>query len=109
MPEQTTLVSHGWVKRCRVCEQHGHAKWHEVARGDINPVALIQMVESLNDDGTAVISCVVDWVCLMAGIDKPAMRAMLESERDSRRTVAAVDPQGDSNTGKPTTRVKKSS
>lgn len=76
-----TLASHGFVKRCAVCEHQTHAKWHEVARGDINPVALIQFVQALDDGGTGVVSCVVDWVRLMTGIDDAAIRAMLEAER----------------------------
>lgn len=94
-----TLVSHGFVKRCRVCEQHTHAKWHEVAKGEINPIALLELLDRLNDDGTGVIEAIRGWVVIMAGVDVAAMRALVESER----AVDAVDPQV-TDTGKPSTR-----
>jgi hypothetical protein len=98
----TTLVTHGWVKRCEVCERLTHAKWHEVAKNDINPVALIQFVERYRNATKVggVITDIVAYVCGVTGIDEPRMRAMLESEQ----AVAAVDPQA-TDTGKPPTRV----
>lgn len=75
----------GFEPRCRVCERHTHAKWHDVASGDINPIALLQLLDRLNDDGTGVVEAVRGWVVIMAGIDVALMRAMLESEQRGLR------------------------
>ena len=98
-----TLVSHGWVKRCRMCEKHSHARWHNLAQEHLNPVALLEWidaVEAVHPHAVAVKARIAGYVAGMTGIDRDAMKRALEAER----TVAAVDPHGDSNTGTPSTR-----
>lgn len=81
----TMLVSYGWKKRCEVCERRSHAKWHEFARGEINPIALIQFIEAIpsNRDGvTADAACaaIVGYVLAVTSLDDKKMRAELARE-----------------------------
>jgi hypothetical protein len=79
----TRLVSHGWGKRCRVCERQSHAKWHDLAQGELNPVALIDWIEALPDVGGQVQlkARIVGYVLGCTGIDHQALRAALAAER----------------------------
>lgn len=63
---------------CEVCRRQTHAKWHDVARGAINPVALIQYVEGFG--ASAVTSAIVGYVIAVTGLDQKAMREMLKAE-----------------------------
>lgn len=73
-----TLVSHGWVKRCRVCETTTHAKWHELARGTLNPVALIERIESMLPADVA--RPLVQYIVAVTGLDYAAMQRALVEE-----------------------------
>lgn len=72
------LVSH--EPRCEVCYRQCHAAWHQVARAELNPIALIQFVERL-DAGHVLSKAIVGWVLAVTGIDEAKMRAALELEQ----------------------------
>jgi hypothetical protein len=72
----------GWqpiASACRICQRHTHAKWHDLAINEVNPVALIQFVESVLPPDSA--SKIVGYVARVTGIDLEAMRAVLAGER----------------------------
>jgi hypothetical protein len=90
-----SLVSHGWSigKRCRVCEQHSHAKWHEMVQGDLNPVALVQMIRSM-DNGPDLRSRIIAHIVAVTGMDLPSAEQALAAD--------AVDPHAGSTGTRPT-------
>lgn len=67
-----TLVSHGWSKRCAICEKHTHAKWHEFVTEALNPVALVQMIRSMNE-APEVRSRIVAHILAVTGMDLAAV------------------------------------
>jgi hypothetical protein len=78
--QPSPLEADGWrEKECRVCRGHVHAKWHTLAQCELNPVALIQWLESRQ---LADVSLpVVRYILAVTGIDYAAMQRVLAEER----------------------------
>ncbi len=77
--EEIRLVSHGFKVRCRICERHTHAKWHELARESLNPVALIEWLSALPD--SQIKQATIGYVLAITGIDYAEMERELSAER----------------------------
>jgi len=61
---------------CRVC---GHAKWHDLAKSSLNPIALIEFIERVPvspDAGPSILR----YVLAVTGIDRAEMDAALKLE-----------------------------
>lgn len=82
----TTLASHGFKRRCEVCHRQTHAKWHEYARCEANPVALIEFVERHRASAPAVCDAIVGYIYAVTAMDVEAMRAALLAETPPKET-----------------------
>jgi predicted Fe-S protein YdhL (DUF1289 family) len=93
------LVSHGFTKRCRLCERRSHAKWHELASEELNPVALIEWIESVRvqspdqiNDAVALKSRIIGYICGVTGIDHETMKRALLKERQAEAMRETEQP-----------------
>ncbi len=71
-------------EKCDVCSKPRHAKWHRLAKGDLNPVALVEWIEALpNGVGgeVGVKARIIGYILGVTGIDHEAMKRALEAER----------------------------
>lgn len=65
-----------------MCDQQSHAKWHDLAEGELDPVALIEWIEALPSLGTlATKARIVGYVLGCTGIDYEHMQRVLSAER----------------------------
>jgi len=72
--------------RCRVCKQNSHAKWHDLAKCPLNPVALVEWIEALPPlDGLASKARIIGYILGVTGIDHYEMRRALAQEEQSVR------------------------
>jgi hypothetical protein len=88
-----TLVSHGWVKRCRMCELAGqHAKWHEYASGEvINPIALVQWLQAVKiDDVEEFRKAAIAYVAFITTLDMKR----LDAEKSETGNQASTGTSG---------------
>src|SRR4051812_17623457 len=74
------------INPCEVCGRHVCAAWHRIARGEINPVALIQFIEGLGPG--YVQDVVIGYVLAVTAIDEPAMREALRLEMEEEELAA---------------------
>lgn len=90
------------VTGCRVCERQSHAKWHDLAQAELNPMALIEWIEAMPPDlGTlATKTRIIGYVLGCTGIDHQEMTRALWEEQQAAN---AVDPHAD-HSGTPTPR-----
>jgi len=70
-----------------MCDRHSHAKWHDLAQCDLNPVALLEWIEALpyGAGEMALKARIMGYILGVTGIDSAAMKAALAAERAPRR------------------------
>lgn len=68
-----TLVSHGWVPMCAICEKSRvHAKWHEASKGElINPISLLEFIDTL--EPTEGVKRIQGWIKFITQIEWPEL------------------------------------